>query len=174
MVAPMAAAQLDSTVATASLRKATQFMQQNVAVHGGYAWVASADGRFSHGEGVAGPQRVWVQPPGTPAVGIALLRAHKTTGDSIHLDAAREAAEALIQGQLRSGGWGYSIEFDPTIRKKITYRVGPNGGHDKIPPHRAPADGTCGSEESSKPTRRSLTTIQRQLPFAFLPGWIND
>ncbi len=115
-----------------SLRRATEFMTNHVAVHGGYAWVSSADGKYSHGEGVAGPTRVWVQPPGTPAVGMALLEAYQATGDEVHLNAARAAAEALIQGQLRSGGWGYSIEFDSKARQKIPYRVGPNGGRDKI------------------------------------------
>lgn len=117
-----------------SLRRATEFMHRTVADHGGYAWASSADGRYSHGEGVAGNDRVWVQPPGTPAVGMAFLRAFEATGDSVHLDAARAAGEALIQGQLRSGGWGYSIDFDRQRRKKIPYLVGPLGSRDKIIP----------------------------------------
>ncbi|TWU26476.1 Pectic acid lyase [Novipirellula galeiformis] len=106
-----------------SLRQATQFMAERIADHGGYAWVSSGDGVHSHGEGVAGPDRVWVQPPGTPAVGLAFLRAYRATGDVIHLDAAKAVGNALIQGQLQSGGWGYSIEFDPKLRAKLPYRV---------------------------------------------------
>ena len=125
--------ELDLSVAKDSLRKATEFMRTHVADHGGYAWVSSADGKHSHGEGVAGPHRVWVQPPGTPAVGIAFLRAHEVTKDQVHLDAALEVADALILGQLRSGGWGYSIEFAADERKKIPYRVCPKGGREHIP-----------------------------------------
>ncbi|NNE00860.1 MAG: polysaccharide lyase [Pirellulaceae bacterium] len=113
-------------------------MRENVAVHGGYAWFSSTDGKFSHGEGVAGRQRVWVQPPGTPAIGLAFLRAYAATGDEVHLQAARDVGRALIEGQLRSGGWGYSIEFDPETRNKIPYRIGPNGGRENIPPDEWP------------------------------------
>ncbi len=115
-----------------SLRLATSFMSEKISVHGGYAWTSSADGHYSNGEGVAGPNRIWVQPPGTPAVGMAFLNAHGATGDASHLKAAQAAAEALIQGQLRSGGWGYSIEFDPAARAKIPYRVEPQGAKEKI------------------------------------------
>ena len=121
-----------------ALQLGTKFMVERIADHGGYAWVSSADGEHSHGEGVAGPNRVWVQPPGTPAVGMAFLLAHQATGDAIHLKAARKVGEALIQGQLRSGGWGYSIEFDEKARAKIPYRVGPMGGKDNIPKHKWP------------------------------------
>ncbi len=109
-----------------------------VADHGGYAWVSSADGIHSNGEGVAGPDRIWVQPPGTPAIGLALLDAYHATGDQIHLQAAQAAGHALVQGQLRSGGWGYSIEFEPPLRKSIPYRVEPQGGREKIAPTPAP------------------------------------
>ena len=115
-----------------SLAKATTFMHSKIADHGGYAYVSSADGRYSNGEGVAGPNRVWVQPPGTPAVAMAMLKAYRATGDRVHLAAAQDAGQALVQGQLRSGGWYYSIEFDPKLRARIPYRVGPNGGVDKI------------------------------------------
>ncbi|EMI19384.1 polysaccharide lyase family protein 10 [Rhodopirellula maiorica SM1] len=107
----------------ASLHRATRLMTQQIADHGGYAWVSSVDGRFSHGEGVAGADRVWVQPPGTPAVGLAFLAAYHATGDAIHLDAAKAVGGALVQGQLQSGGWGYSIEFDPKLRARLPYRV---------------------------------------------------
>lgn len=122
-----------STVRTA-LRKATTFMSGTIADHGGYAWVSSVDGQHSNGEGVAGPDRVWVQPPGTPAVALAFLDAYSATGDEVHLKAAEAAADALISGQLRSGGWGYSIEFDPAIRTTIPYRVEPQGSRDRIAP----------------------------------------
>ncbi len=124
---------VELAAARASLMKATQFMRQRVSVDGGYSWFSSADGKLSHGEGVAGRERVWVQPPGSPAVGMAMLDAYKATGDRVHIQAAYDVAEVLMRGQLRSGGWGYSIELTESARKKIPYRVGPLGGRDRIP-----------------------------------------
>jgi hypothetical protein len=65
------------------------------------------------GENVATPTQIWVQPPGTPSMGMAFLRAHEATGDARYLDAAKAAAEALVVGQLESGGWDYVVDFDP-------------------------------------------------------------
>jgi PelA/Pel-15E family pectate lyase len=54
----------------------------------------------------------WVQPPGTPSVGMAFLRAYEATGEKVYLDAALNTGRCLAWGQLASGGWDYSIEFD--------------------------------------------------------------
>jgi len=118
---------------TAALQRATQFLTSQVADHGGYKWVASADGKFGNGEGVAPPGTIWVQPPGTPAVGMAFLEAYEATGDPIHLKAAEAAAMALVRGQLRSGGWNYRIEFTLQRRREFIYRDGPGGSRDDIP-----------------------------------------
>lgn len=106
-----------------ALKRAIQFFRQDVASHGGYLWRYSDDLKLREGEGKATTTQVWVQPPGTPSVGLAFLAAHEATGEAAYLDAAREAAAALVKGQLRSGGWTYSIEFDPALRKKIPYRI---------------------------------------------------
>jgi hypothetical protein len=99
-------------------------MHEHIADHGGYGWISSVDGTFREGEGVCGPGTIWVQPPGTPAVGMAFLDAHDATGDDIHLKAATDCAMALVKGQLGSGGWNYRIEFDPAKRKEFMYRDG--------------------------------------------------
>ncbi len=117
---------------TEALQQATAFMHGTIADHGGYAWVSSADGRYSNGEGIAGPDRVWVQPPGTPTIGAAFLDAYEVTGNQAHLDAALDAAQALLAGQLRSGGWDYSIPFAPADRKGIPFRNTSLGGADQI------------------------------------------
>src|SRR5439155_10494436 len=70
---------------------------------------------------------IWVQPPGTPTVGLAYLAAYRATGDKFYLDAAREAGEALIYGQLKSGGWQNCIDFDPHGRVNL-YRNGKGRG----------------------------------------------
>ena len=41
------------------------------------------------------------------------------------LDAARDTAYALVNGQLASGGWDYRIYFDPKERQRCAYRVAP-------------------------------------------------
>ena len=68
------------------------------------------------------PSQGWVQPPGTPAVGLALMQAYAATGDREFLDGAAEAARALAATQLESGGWHAMIEFDPEQQKAWCYR----------------------------------------------------
>ena len=74
----------------ASLRKAVIFFQDQVSVQGGYLWRYSADLKKREGEGKASAMTAWVQPPGTPSVGEALLRAYHRTGDRHFRDAARQ------------------------------------------------------------------------------------
>jgi hypothetical protein len=96
-----------------ALSKATKFMQ-SIATDGGYLWRYSEDLKLRAGENNATSSQIWIQPPGTPAMGKTFLRAYKVSGDAIHLDAARGAALALAKGQLESGGWDYLIDFAPT------------------------------------------------------------
>jgi PelA/Pel-15E family pectate lyase len=98
--------------ARATLEKATTFMR-SIATEGGYLWRYSPDLKERAGENVATPTQIWVQPPGTPAMGQAFLRAYEATGDGRFLDAAKAAADALATGQLESGGWDYLVDFDP-------------------------------------------------------------
>lgn len=111
--------------AAAALKKAVGFYHGKVAAHGGYLYRYSADLTKREGEGVAAADTVWVQPPGTPAVGSAYLDAYERTGEAYLLDAARDAGRCLVRGQLRSGGWTGRIDFDPALRKKTAYRVDP-------------------------------------------------
>jgi len=113
--------------------KAVRFFHSKVATHGGYVWRYSSDLRHRQGEGLAYDDRIWVQPPGTPAVGLAFLKAYHATGHPLSLQAAREAAEALVKGQLHSGGWHYSITFDLQKRRAINYRQPPTKGKLDVP-----------------------------------------
>jgi PelA/Pel-15E family pectate lyase len=113
--------------ATAAMRKAADYYKNKVALHGGYVYYYSPDLKLRHGEGPATATQIWVQPPGTPTVGLAYLAAYKATGDKFYLDAAREAGESLIYGQLKSGGWQNCIDFDPKGRVNL-YRNGKGGG----------------------------------------------
>jgi hypothetical protein len=108
-----------------ALRRAAKFFVRDVSTEGGYLWRYSEDLSRREGERKASATEVWVQPPGTPAVGMAYLRAYEATGDTFYLDAARRTAMALVRGQLRSGGWSYEIEFEPSRRRRIAYRTEP-------------------------------------------------
>ncbi len=111
------------TEAQAALEKAIRFFRTEVAVHGSYVWHYSVDLRERRGEDRAGPTEGWVQPPGTPSVGMAYLRAYEATQNPAFLQAATETAYALTRTQLVSGGWDYRIEFDPERRKRWRYLV---------------------------------------------------
>lgn len=119
------AAESTPTEVRRSLIRAAEFYTRHVATHGGYVYRYSADLQKSEGEGKTTRDTVWVQPPGTPTVGLALLEAWERTGEPVLLEGATAAGECLIQGQLRSGGWTDRIEFADSDRRKFAYRVDP-------------------------------------------------
>jgi len=121
--APASAAPLSRKRVEEALSKAATFYRNEAAVSGGYVWQMSADLTKREGEGTVTSKQVWVQPPGTPTVGEAYLHAYRMTGDSGYLTAAVATARALVFGQLRSGGWGYVIEFNRQKRSMIPYRL---------------------------------------------------
>jgi Mn2+/Fe2+ NRAMP family transporter len=61
--------------AAVALRRGAEFFRSRVAVEGTYLWQHSEDLSRREGEGKASPTQGWVQPPGTPAVGLAFLLA---------------------------------------------------------------------------------------------------
>lgn len=109
-----------------ALHQALEFFATKISIEGGYLWRYSADLTKREGEGRATRSLAWVQPPGTPSVGEALLEVYKLTGDQVALRAARQTAHALVKGQLQSGGWDYRIEFDKTKRSRYAYRADGN------------------------------------------------
>jgi hypothetical protein len=119
--------------ALTALDKAIDFYHDQVADHGGYVWRYSGDLKLREGEAITHGSTIWVQPPGTPTIGEAYLDAYDATRDESHLKAAHDVAEALLRGQLQSGGWNYSIEFDPAKRASQAYRVDLAAGGRKAP-----------------------------------------
>jgi hypothetical protein len=111
-----------------ALQRAVSFFDEEVSIEGGYVWAYAEDLSLREGEGKATAQTAWVQPPGTPTVGMALLNAYRLTKEPICLRAATRTAHALVKGQLVSGGWTYRIEFDPKARTRYRYRKPPAGG----------------------------------------------
>jgi hypothetical protein len=114
-----------------ALGRAALYFRDEVAVHGSYGWRYSADLTYRRGEDLLTPSQGWVQPPGTPAVGLALMQAYAATGDRQFLDGAAEAARGLAATQLESGGWHYMIEFDPEQQKAWCYRRLPEDRRDR-------------------------------------------
>src|SRR5262245_10754194 len=129
--APLPARAADADLrddALRALKKAATFYQGKVASRGGYVYYYSVDLKQRWGEGKASPDTIFVQPPGTPTVGMAYLKAHAATGDQFYLDAARETAEALAYGQLQSGGWAQVIHFAQPERGRLGKYRGGKGG----------------------------------------------
>lgn len=108
--------------ATRALENGAKFFTREVAVKGTYLWQYSADLARREGEGKATATQGWIQPPGTPSVGMALLTAWNATSNRFFLDAAGDTVTGLLAGQLRSGGWHYSVDFDPEARRRVAYR----------------------------------------------------
>lgn len=124
-----------------AMKKAARYFREEVATHGGYVYFYTPDLSERFGEGLATADQVWVQPPGTPTVGMAYLTAFEATGDRYYLHAAIEAAEALMYGQLKSGGWTNCIDFDPAGERVAEYRNGQGEGknHSSLDDDQTPA-----------------------------------
>ncbi|HTO03941.1 MAG TPA: pectate lyase [Opitutus sp.] len=114
--------------ALVGLKKAARFYSEKVSTHGGYTYYYSVDLKQAWGEGVAAKDQIWTEPPGTPAVGMAFLKAYEATEDSDYLIAATNAGMALVYGQLQSGGWSQTIDFDPKGERVNRYRNGRGAG----------------------------------------------
>ncbi len=116
------AADATSLTAKEALLKAARFFGDQVSDHGGYLYFYSGDLKLREAEGIPPRGVGWVQPPGTPAIGEAFLDAWTATKEEILLTYARACAEALIQGQLESGGWDHSFDLDRERRAGQGYR----------------------------------------------------
>lgn len=103
-------------------------MVEKVSYRGGYVWSYVPDLSRRWGEMEAKKTMIWVQPPGTPTMGHLFLDAWHATGDEYYLQAAEQAADALIAGQLPCGGWNYVIDFAGEASLKDWYNtIGANG-----------------------------------------------
>jgi hypothetical protein len=142
--------------ALAGLKKAAGFFHGHVASEGGYLWKYSSDLKLREAEGKALTTTIWVQPPGTPAVGLALIDAYERTGEPYLLAAATDAGRALVKGQMHSGGWSQAVYFDPATRKKYAYRV------DGPPPKKA-RNISSFDDEQTQSALRFLAKLDRAL-----------
>ena len=96
-------------VEEAIVRAATAFSE--LSYQGGYPFLVSGDlqTRYNCGHNVLRPfpdeTYLCIEPPGTPWVGRAYLRAYRATGDERLLEMATEVGDALATVQLEVGGW---------------------------------------------------------------------
>ena len=108
--APALAQATDRSAILQTMKRATRFMTDTVAVEDGYVWSYTPDLSRRWGELEASPTMIWVQPPGTATMGHLFLDAYHATADEDYYAAATRVADALVKGQLASGGWNYVIE----------------------------------------------------------------
>lgn len=143
--------------ALAAAKQATSFLTDHVSTEGGYLWSYSVDLSKREGEGVVETQTVWVQPPGTPAVGEAFVRLWNATHDRQFLDAAFAAAKVLGRGQMRSGGWQGSVELESDRRRKWAYRT--------EEPHRRAKDQSSLDDDKTQSALRFLVRLDQATGF---------
>jgi len=152
----------DRSTIAASLHRAVRFCRQHASAGGGYVYQLSADLSKREGEGKVGPTTAWIEPPATPAVGLAYLESYRLCREPLLLEAAMETAGALLKGQLRSGGWGNRIEFDPQTRRRFAYRLKPHGDEES-------RNVTTFDDDKTQSAIRFLIELDRELRFENKP-----
>lgn len=106
--------------AKATLDKAINYFH-SVNIEGGYVYHYTLDLTEKWGEGKTDDHTIEVQPPGTPAVGLSFLKAYQAVGEKAYLDAALDAAKALIKGQNNWGGWEHKIHFNDLESDHVSF-----------------------------------------------------
>ena len=147
------------------LNRAVEFFRTQVSVAGGYVYQYSSDLKRREGEGAVGPHTVWIEAPGTPFVGQALLTAFQYCREPQLILAAKETADALIQGQLESGGWDNRIEFADQDRRAYRYRVALTGPEDGIEQVKQKNTTTL-DDNKSQLACRFLMNLDKQVNFS--------
>ncbi|NOK32459.1 hypothetical protein HMI49_04510 [Corallococcus exercitus] len=105
------------------MRNAAKYFHDNVARHGGYAWHHNAtnlDERW--GDIQLDVDQIMIQSPGTSDVTIAFVEAALADPATPALTTyALDAATALRQGQVKSGGWRLYADFKPAPTLQACY-----------------------------------------------------
>jgi hypothetical protein len=109
-LAPFTTAADTPAAAREAILNGAKYMR-SISASGGYLWRYSTDLKLMAGEVKGSKTMIWIQPPGTPSMGKAFLKAYEATGEPYLLDCALAAGRALAQCQLESGGWDYRFDF---------------------------------------------------------------
>ncbi len=94
-----------------AMRKASDYMVNEISCNGGYLHHYSEDLSEQWGEVTARKSQIWIQ-RSTPRMGEMFLKLYQSTEDEAYLEYAKKTANALIWGQHPLGGWHYWIDFD--------------------------------------------------------------
>ena len=95
-----------------AMKRATKYMMEVASYEGGFVWSYLPDYSRQWGELEARRTMVWLQPPGTPAVGHLMLNAYHATTDEYYYQCAKKIADVLMKGQLPCGGWNYVFDLE--------------------------------------------------------------
>lgn len=109
-----------------AMKKATEYLYNNVANNGGFVWTYSEDLTERWGELEAYPSMVWIE-KSTCDVGNLMIDAYHATQDEYYYERAMETARVLIRGQLPCGGWNYKFDLaGPASEMKWYSTIGKN------------------------------------------------
>lgn len=136
-----------------AMKRAATYYRRELAFAGGYAWKWTVGRGKTRTEGRESPSVISMQPPGTASVGMTMLDAFVATRDRLYLQAAREAAAALMWCQLSSGGWDADFDFDPRFSRKFHFRRDLDAGE---------------TEPGGRRSASSLDDHKTQSPLSFL------
>ena len=124
-LAPFTPAADTPAAAREAILNGAKYMR-SISASGGYLWRYSSNLKLMAGEDKGSKTMIWIQPPGTPTMGEAFLKAYEATGETYLLDCALAAGHALAQCQLESGGWDYRFDFANPNRWLRRIEVGKN------------------------------------------------
>jgi len=144
-----------------ALVKAVTFYHAKAASHGGYVYRYSGDFTLREAEGSPGPDTIWIQPPGTPAIGVAFLDVYEVTGDESCLAAAVDAAHALTRtNSLLAAGSTRAISIPPVAIPSLPARSHRQVDRSRRMRQAARAGGISGGKGkiTRRTTPRSTTT----------------
>lgn len=122
----------DPAAITAAMKQAVTYAHTHLAREGGYASSWDKEGKIGAVEHGKSATIISIQPHGTTTMGLVMLKAYQATGDAVFLNAAKDAAKALLKCQLATGGWDSDFDFDPEKAKKYHLRSDLDAG-DKDP-----------------------------------------
>jgi hypothetical protein len=160
----------------AAMVKAAHFYRSQLAVAGGYAKSWPEDLATSVGDNSSSPTLTTTQPPGTPAMGMAFLRAYQVAGEPVFRQAALEAAQHLSWIQLATGGWRGDHDLAPGEARQLHYRRDLEAGDTSRGKRHAEASLDDGKTESPllfllelvhTPGFEEETGLRRALDFGF-------
>ncbi len=112
----------DVETVSKAIKKAASFARTSLSFAGGYATRWSRDLKEYRTSDSQSPTIISIEDPGTPSIGLVMLRAYEVTGDKLYFQAAQEVKQALLWTQLASGGWETSHDYAPAAARKRHYR----------------------------------------------------